>query len=376
LFKPDKVSIGLDDIAVIPESPVVFSDSEVDLSIDIGKLKLGLPIISAAMDSVFSPAIVSRLSEEGGYSLLNLCGLMSRYKFEMWEKIFNKISNLPVILILQHLYNDKPMDHAILRHNLKELKGHTSAKFGVSATPQTAESLFETALEVGGYDTFAIQSSFVSPFWKSKTIEGLDIIKYLKKLKDQGCTTMVGNVASLNVARVFIDGGVDALFLGIGPGVICTTRKVLGIGAGHITSIHNIREYIETSSSDTRIIADGGIQCSGDIIKLICTGAHAVVIGGMFARTAQAPFIGYHWGQSACHRTLPRGNLQKFETNEFDTIQKVLVGPSDVDDGRFNLVHAIKNAFSNIGVLNVSDAYHKTSVVQFGGMATEGKLKK
>jgi len=375
VFKPDKISVGLDDIAVIPESPVVFSDSEVDLSMKIGKIELGLPIISAAMDSVFSPAIVTGLAAEGGYSLLNLCGLISRYKFEMWDKIYNKINNLPELVVLQHLYNDKPMDHAILRENLKELRGHTSAKFGVSATPQTAETLFETALDCG-FDTFAIQSSFVSPFWRSKTIEGLDIIKYLKKLKDQGCTTMVGNVASLNVARVFIDGGVDALFLGIGPGVICTTRQVLGIGAGHITTIHDIREYIETSSSDTRIIADGGIQCSGDIIKLLCTGAHAVVLGGMFARTIEAPFIGYHWGQSASHRTLPRGNLKTFKTNDFNTIKKVLVGPSHVDDGKFNLVHAIKNAFSNIGVLNVDDAYHKTSVVQFGGMSTEGKEKK
>jgi IMP dehydrogenase len=370
-----KTSIGLDDVAVVPASPVVFSDSEVDLSIDIGNLKLGLPIISAAMDSVFSPDVVNGLGDEGGYSFLNLCGLISRYKWETWEKIYNKISNLPEIVVLQHLYNDKPVDHAILRHNLNELKPLIKYDYGVAATPQEAESLFETAREFG-FKTYSIQSSFVSPFWKSKTIVGLDIIKYLNKLQDDGCTVMVGNVAALNVARVFIDGGIDALILGIGPGIICTTRQVLGIGAGHISSIAKIREYIETSSSNTRIIADGGIQNSGDIVKLLCTGAHAVILGSMFARTVQAPFIGYHWGQSAPHRTLPRGNMKTFKVSDFDTIKKLLTGPSDTDDGRYNLIHAIKNAFSNIGVLNIEDSYHKTSVVSFGGMSTEGKLKK
>ena len=374
MYKHNKISVGLDEVAVIPESPVVFSDSEVDLSINIGNLNLSLPIISAAMDSVFSIEMANILSNFGGFSLLNLCGLVSRYKFSEFNLLFKVLLEKPEISTLQNVYN-KPIDYTILDENLIEIRKSVKCNFGVAATPQTAERIFEIALN-HGINVFAIQSSFVSPFWKSKKFVGLDIIKYLNQLQSKNCTVMVGNVASLNVARVFVDGGIDAIILGIGPGAICTTRTVLGIGAGHISSIAEIREYIETSSSKTRIIADGGIQNSGDIVKLLCTGAHAVILGNMFAKTQQAPFIGMHWGMSAPERKLPRGNLQLFKVNESNTIEKVLNGPSDVDNGIFNVIHALKNAFSNIGVLNIDDSYHKTSVLRFSGMTTEGKIKR
>jgi len=374
MFRHDRYSVALNEVGVIPESPVVFSDSEVDLSMTIGNVKLELPVLSAAMDSVFSILLANELSSKGGFSMLNLCGLLARYKDSEFSLVYKALVEKPTIATLQDIYNDRPMDYAILDDNLSNIKKFMKYNFGVAATPQTAERVFEIAFN-HGITTFAIQSSFVSPFWRSKKFVGLDIIKYLNQLQSRGCTVMVGNVASLNVARVFIDGDIDAVLLGIGPGVICTTRTVLGIGAGHISSIAEIREYIETSSSKTRIIADGGIGCSGDIIKLLCTGAHAVILGGMFAHTVQAPFPGFHWGMAAPHKTLPRGNMQTFEVEDDNTIERVLIGPSDRDDGTLNIVHAIKNAFSNIGVLNIDDAYHKTSVVRFPGIHSEGKKR-
>ena len=375
MYKHNKISVGLDEVAVIPESPVVFSDSEVDLSIDIGNLKLSLPIISAAMDSVFSIETTNILSNFGGHSLLNLCGLIARYKFSDYNLVYRILLDKPELSTLQSVYNDRPIDYEILDENLLTLKKSVKSNFGVSATPQVAERVFEIAIN-HGINVFAIQSSFVSPFWKSEKFVGLNIIKYLNQLQSRGCTVMVGNVASLNVARVFVDGEIDAIIMGIGPGSICTTRTVLGIGAGHISSIAEAREYVETASAKTKIIADGGIQNSGEIIKLLCTGAHSVILGGMFAKTQQALFPGLHWGMSAMHKTLPRGNLQRFQIDDYNTVERVLVGPSNVDNGVFNMIHAIKNAFSNIGVLNISDAYHKTSVLRFSGMTTEGKCKK
>jgi IMP dehydrogenase len=201
----------------------------------------------------------------------------------------------------------------------------------------------------------------------------MNILKYTEQLHNKGCTVFVGNVASLDVAIPFISAGVDAIILGIGPGSICTTRKVLGIGAGHISSISEVREYIERHRSLTRLIADGGIANSGDIVKLLCTGAHAVILGGMFAHTTSAPFCGFHWGMSAPHKLLPRGNLQKFEVDDDDTIDRVLNGPSYRDDGTMAILPALTNALSNLGCLNIADAYFKTSVVQFPGIKSEGK---
>jgi IMP dehydrogenase len=137
-----------------------------------------------------------------------------------------------------------------------------------------------------------------------------------------------------------------------------------------------VRKYLELNHSPTRLIADGGIHNSGDIVKLLCIGAHAVILGGMFARTVDAPFVGYHWGMSSFHHTLPRGTLLRFEVDDEVTAKRVLFGASTKSDGTMALIPAVRNALSNLGCMNISEAYHRTVVVRFPGMATEGKERR
>ncbi len=96
-----------------------------------------------------------------------------------------------------------------------------------------------------------------------------------------------GNIATAAAARDLVDVGADAVKVGIGPGSICTTRIVAGVGVPQISAISNVAEALR--DTDVPLIADGGIRFSGDIAKALVAGAHAVMIGSMFAGTEEAP---------------------------------------------------------------------------------------
>jgi IMP dehydrogenase len=96
-----------------------------------------------------------------------------------------------------------------------------------------------------------------------------------------------GNIATANAARALRDAGADGVKVGIGPGSICTTRMVAGVGVPQITAISNVAEAL--SDSDIPLIADGGIRYSGDIVKAIAAGAHSVMVGSLLAGTDESP---------------------------------------------------------------------------------------
>ncbi len=114
----------------------------------------------------------------------------------------------------------------------------------------------------------------------------LDRITWLKK-KFPKLQVIGGNIATADGARALVDSGADAVKVGIGPGSICTTRIVAGVGVPQITAIHNVSEALKGSGVPT--IADGGIRYSGDIAKALAAGANTVMLGGLFAGTAEAP---------------------------------------------------------------------------------------
>ena len=116
-----------------------------------------------------------------------------------------------------------------------------------------------------------------------------NVINTVKKLKNAfpDVDLIAGNVGTANGAEALINAGVDAVKIGIGPGSICTTRIVAGVGVPQLTAILNCREI--SNQTGVPIIADGGIKYSGDITKAIGAGAHAVMIGGLFAGTEESP---------------------------------------------------------------------------------------
>jgi IMP dehydrogenase len=114
----------------------------------------------------------------------------------------------------------------------------------------------------------------------------LDTVHWLKQHYPR-TQVIGGNIATGEAARALVDAGADAVKVGIGPGSICTTRIVTGIGMPQVTAIANVRAALEASG--VPLISDGGIRYSGDIAKAIAAGAHAVMIGSLFAGTEEAP---------------------------------------------------------------------------------------
>lgn len=114
----------------------------------------------------------------------------------------------------------------------------------------------------------------------------LDTVKYLKN-KFPGTNLIAGNIATAAAASALIEAGVDGLKVGIGPGSICTTRVVTGVGVPQIWAISEVAKVAE--KNDIPVIADGGIKYSGDIPKAIASGADSVMIGSLFAGTDESP---------------------------------------------------------------------------------------
>jgi IMP dehydrogenase len=112
----------------------------------------------------------------------------------------------------------------------------------------------------------------------------IDTVRRIKR--DHAITVVAGNVATAEGTRALIDAGADAVKVGIGPGSICTTRVVSGVGVPQITAIY---QSAKAAAGRVPIIADGGIRYSGDITKAIAAGAHCVMIGGLFAGLAESP---------------------------------------------------------------------------------------
>ena len=114
-----------------------------------------------------------------------------------------------------------------------------------------------------------------------------EIIKYIKRIKDKKTALCAGNIATPEAAKFLLKLGVDIVKVGIGPGSICTTRLVAGIGVPQLSAILSVRNGIKNKK--VKIIADGGIKYSGDLAKAFAAGADAVMIGSLFAGTDEAP---------------------------------------------------------------------------------------
>jgi IMP dehydrogenase len=150
------------------------------------------------------------------------------------------------------------------------------AAIGVGdGSEERAEALAEAGVDVIVVDTAHGHSQSV-----------LDRVAWVKKRFPQ-IQVIGGNIGTGAAARALVDQGVDAVKVGIGPGSICTTRMVAGVGVPQITAIKNVADAL--AEMDVPLIADGGIRYSGDIAKAIAAGAHSVMLGGLFAGTEESP---------------------------------------------------------------------------------------
>ena len=198
--------------------------------------------------------------------------LMHRYRLERVLVVNGDFELCGLITVKDIL---KSTEHPLA---CKDLYGRlrVGAAVGVGeGTEQRVEALVEAGVDVIVVDTAHGHSQGV-----------LDRVKWVKANFPQ-VQVIGGNIATADAARALVDHGADAVKVGIGPGSICTTRIVAGVGVPQITAVANVADALKDSG--VPLIADGGIRFSGDISKAIAAGAHVVMLGGLLAGTEEAP---------------------------------------------------------------------------------------
>jgi IMP dehydrogenase len=160
----------------------------------------------------------------------------------------------------------------------KDDGGRLRVGAAVGTTPDTLERV--AALREAGVDLVVVDTAH----GHSKGV--IDTVKRIKSAWSDS-QVIAGNIATADAAQALVAAGADGVKVGIGPGSICTTRIVAGVGVPQISAVANVAEALR--AADIPVISDGGIRFSGDIAKAIAAGAHAVMIGGLFAGTEESP---------------------------------------------------------------------------------------
>jgi IMP dehydrogenase len=366
--KTARRAYGLDEIAIVP-SRRTRDPEDVDISWSLGDLDLDLPCLASALDAAVDPATAGVIGNLGGLAVLNLEGLQTRY--EDPGPVFEEIAALPdhkATRTMQQLYAE-PVKEELIFRRVQEIKDQ-GVIAAASLTPQRVRKFHRAAIEAG-LDVLVIQGTVVSAEHVSKNVEPLNLMEFVPNLN---VPVVVGGCASYSTALHLMRTGAVGVLVGVGPGRICTTRGVIGVGVPQATAVADaaaarMRHYLETGEY-VNVIADGGMRTGGDVAKAIACGADAVMLGSAFSKAEEAPGRGYSWGMATFHPTLPRGT--RIKTKVTGTLEEILVGPAHENDGTLNIMGALKMSLATTGYQNIKE-FQKAEVMYAPSLNTEGK---
>jgi IMP dehydrogenase len=213
----------------------------------------------------------------------NLVTVSANISLEESKKLLHK-HRIEKLLVVDESYNLKGL---ITIKDIEKIKKYPNSckdslgrlRVGAAVGILDREARVDALLNAGA-DVILIDTSH----GHSKGV--LDAVRDTK-INFPNCELIAGNVATFEGAEALIKAGVDAVKVGVGPGSICTTRIIAGVGVPQITAIADA--YKVCVRNDIPIIADGGIKFSGDVVKALAAGAHSVMIGGLFAGTEESP---------------------------------------------------------------------------------------
>src|ERR1700674_5549741 len=368
IFKSGRQAYGFDDIAIVP-SRRTRDPEDVDISWEIDAYTFELPLMAAAMDGVTSPATAIEIGRLGGVGVLNLEGLWTRY--EDPESLLEEIAALDsdkATARMQQIYGE-PIKPELIVQRIRDIKDAGVVSCG-SLTPQRTTQYAKLLIEAE-LDLFVIQGTVVSAEHVSKTVEPLNLKRFIREFE---IPVIVGGCASYQAALHLMRTGAVGILVGVGPGHACTTRGVLGIGVPQATAIADARaaraQHLDETGVYVHVIADGGMGTGGDIAKAIVCGADAVMIGSPLTSAVEAPGKGYHWGMATFHPTLPRG--ARVRTAIRVTLKEIIVGPAHENDGRMNLFGALRTSMATCGYETVKE-FQKAEVMGAPALLTEGE---
>ncbi len=243
-MEPIKEALTFDDVLLLPQFSTIVP-ANTDLNVNLSdKISLKLPFISSAMDTVTESNMAIAMGKNGGIGVIH--------------------RNLKI------------------KKQCEEIKKVKKERFKVGAAIGTSQSELKRAKNLidSGTDMIVIDTAH----GHSKNV--LKMLDKIKKFSNK-ITICVGNIATGDAAKLLYNSGADILKVGIGPGSICTTRMVAGIGVPQITALLDVKKAM--NKKKIKIISDGGIKFSGDIIKAIAAGADAIMMGSIFAGTEESP---------------------------------------------------------------------------------------
>ena len=242
---PIKEALTFDDVTLAPKYSEILP-SEVNTSVNLTtNLKLKIPLLSSAMDTVTESKMAIAIAKAGGIGVIH--------------------RNLDI------------------KKQILEIKKVKKQKLLVGAAVGASIAEFDRAKAIlkEGVDLIVVDTAH------GHTKKVGEIVKYIKKIKAKNTALCAGNIATPEAAKFLIKLGVDIIKVGIGPGSICTTRLVAGIGVPQLSAILAVRNGLKNKNA--KIISDGGIKYSGDLAKAFAAGADAVMIGSLFAGTDETP---------------------------------------------------------------------------------------
>ncbi len=359
---------GFDEVALVP-APFTVDPRDVDTGWQLGRHRFPLPIVAAALDAAVNPPLAAEMTRLGGFAVLNGDGVQSRY--DDAEAVLQQIADAPaegIIQRIQEIYAAPLRDELVARRvrAIKDAGGFCA----VSATPVTAPRVAQAAVEAGA-DVFVVASQVATARHESSQNAGLDLAQFCR---DSPVPVIVGNCVTTQGALELMEAGAAAILVGVGPGAICTTRRVLGLGVPQVTAIADCAlardQYAERTGRYVPVIADGGMRTGGDIAKAIASGADALMLGSTIAAAAEAPAPGFSWGMSTGSADLPRGT--RIQTPIMGTLRDILLGPAHKDDGTMNLIGALKLAMASCGARTLKEM-QQAELILAPQIGTEGK---
>jgi IMP dehydrogenase len=367
-LKELRPAYGFDDVAIVPGEATVNPELS-DASFALDRFRFAMPVLAADLDAVVDPRFAVMFHQMGGLALLNLEGLQTRYSDP--DAALTEIlaaSDEDATTVIQKVYS-QPIREELIGERIGEIKA-AGAVCAVSATPAHTKRLAPVAVEAGA-DIFVVKATVTTARHISRSIRGLILPELCQQLP---VPVLVGNTVTYRACKELMETGIAGVLVGVGPGAICTTREVLGVGVPQVTATMECAaardQHYQETGLYVAVITDGGMRTGGDVCKALVAGADAVMLGSIFAGTKEAPGQGYSWGMSTGHAQLPRGTRIHVGVNT--TLERVLFGPTSRTDGTENLVGAIRTAMGMCGAQTIHE-FHAVELIVAPSIKTEGK---
>ena len=322
---PIKEALTFDDVTLAPKYSEILP-SQVDTSIKItNNLQLKVPLLSSAMDTITESKMAIAIAKAGGLGIIH-----------------RNLNIKEQILEIKKVKKKKLLVGAAVGAGVNEFK--------------RAEEILKEKVDMIVVDTAHAHTKKVS-----------EIIKFIKKIKKKNTALCAGNIATPEAAKFLLKLGVDVIKVGIGPGSICTTRLVAGIGVPQLSAILSVRNGLK--NKNVKIISDGGIKYSGDLAKAFAAGADAVMIGSLFAGTDETPgklikkngklFKSFRGMGSV--GAMNKGSADRyFQTKQKDTSKYVPEGvegfakyKGDVESIIYKLIGGLRSSMGYLGSKNI-----------------------